>query len=160
MNKIILSIISVWLIFLTVFFFVNKGDKNAVVDLNRIYQEFNMTKELTNNFEIFNNRNRTILDSLGLQLLKHKKGSDEYTRLSSVYQNQQQHYLKKSTEMSEMYDNKIWKHIYKYIDEYGVDNNYESILGKMDNGILLYSNDESDITNKLIQYLNKKYEGF
>lgn len=51
----------------------------------------------------------------------------------------------------------LYENIYKYIDQYNKDNNYEFVLGYSKGGGILYANPSLDVTQKMIEGLNKDY---
>ena len=46
----------------------------------------------------------------------------------------------------------------KFIDTYGANNGYEFIYGKNDSGNILFGKKELDITDKVLEALNKEYK--
>lgn len=53
----------------------------------------------------------------------------------------------------------IWSRLNPLIQEYGKENKYKMIFGANGTGNLLYSDSSLDISNSLIKYVNKKYNG-
>jgi outer membrane protein len=52
----------------------------------------------------------------------------------------------------------IWKRINPVIDEFAKKNNFSIIIGGNGMGTVLYSNNAINVTTKLIEYANNKYE--
>ncbi len=55
---------------------------------------------------------------------------------------------------------KIWSRIKSYIKEYPEIKNCQLIVGSETESDVLYYNPEIDITQDLLKYINKRYEGF
>jgi outer membrane protein len=53
----------------------------------------------------------------------------------------------------------VLNQINSYITSYAKENNFTMILGTTMNGSLLYADDSMDITNKVLEGLNRKYKG-
>jgi outer membrane protein len=55
---------------------------------------------------------------------------------------------------------KIWSRIKSYIKDYSEKENCSMIFGSETVSDVLYYNPEIDITQDLLKYINKRYEGF
>ena len=53
----------------------------------------------------------------------------------------------------------VWLRLNSHIKEYAKSNNVKVILGANGNGNIMYARDYLDITDKILQYSNEKYEG-
>jgi len=51
----------------------------------------------------------------------------------------------------------IWKRLNPYIAEYGKEKGYAYIYGANGTGNVLYADEGEDITDELIEYVNKRY---
>ncbi|OJV71574.1 MAG: hypothetical protein BGO42_05450 [Flavobacterium sp. 40-81] len=54
---------------------------------------------------------------------------------------------------------KIWSRINGYTTDFSKEKNYDFILGSENKRSVLFAKETVDITNELIIYINKKYEG-
>jgi outer membrane protein len=54
---------------------------------------------------------------------------------------------------------KIWSRIKSYSLEFAKENQYELIIGSENKTNILFADEDIDITNELLTYINKKYEG-
>ncbi|MCG8319721.1 MAG: hypothetical protein MI921_09480 [Cytophagales bacterium] len=61
--------------------------------------------------------------------------------------------------MSNQYTMEIWKQINQYISDYGHANDLNFIYGATGSGNLMFARDAYDITEEVIEYCNKRYEG-
>lgn len=54
---------------------------------------------------------------------------------------------------------KIWSRIKSYTAEFSKDKNYQLVVGADNRQTVLFADEKIDVTNDLLTYLNKKYEG-
>ncbi|WP_278008810.1 OmpH family outer membrane protein [Flavobacterium gyeonganense] len=54
---------------------------------------------------------------------------------------------------------KIWARIKSYTAEFSKEKNYELVIGTDSKQDVLFADEKIDITNELLVYINKKYEG-
>jgi outer membrane protein len=60
---------------------------------------------------------------------------------------------------NEKYRNEINIQINKYVEEYAKENNYDVILGGNGSGNIMYLKNDINITDDVLVYINKKYNG-
>lgn len=118
-----------------------------------------MTKELQRNGQKeFNNR-KASLDSLYTKL-----ESDETS--GTQKQALMQQFIKEKEELNQFNDfysseqsSKIWARIKSYSAEFSNENDCKIIIGSDNKSNILFADPSIDVTNDLITYINKKYEG-
>ena len=153
-------IINITLIALIVFWFFASGSKREVVfvDNNKLFNGFKMTKEL--------------------KAVGDKQLSEQNRRLDSIYKilndpaatANKQELVKQAIVikqgMEEYHNNftvtnseKIWNRINAYAKDFANENRYHIIVGSQNNDNILYGDEESDVTLKLLGFINSKYEG-
>jgi outer membrane protein len=147
-----------------------KIPKIAYINSSKVFNEFKLKKELEKDLKKLESSRQSLIDSLKLDLnMKFEKvnGSkkviqqevDEYKRM------QQQFYLKEKQfkddyeALAGQYTEQVWKQLNQYIKEYGEKNAYDYILGTKGEGEIMYANDREDLTLKVTEYANSKYEG-
>jgi outer membrane protein len=54
---------------------------------------------------------------------------------------------------------KIWERIRSYTSEFSKDKNYQIIIVSDNKQVVLYADEEIDVTSDLLIYLNKRYDG-
>ncbi len=156
-----LFVVNFLLILFLIFLFFKKekqSENYAVIDKEKVFNEFKMTKEIKNQINILNNKLKIKYDSLSyiystVQNVhikidveqKLKLLSDEIEQVNGVYREQEVL--------------KIWKRIRSYSKDYSNISKYKLILGFENNGDIVYYEEAKDITNELLQYINKRYEG-
>ncbi len=136
----------------------------------KLFMDFEMTKELRANLELTVNQRKAILDSLGLNL---KMLAEEVSRSSKQNENQrlylnhlQEQYLQKKQEFEEdnqaltnKYDEQIWTRINLYAKAFGEKEGYDYIYGANGNGSILYAKESLDVTDRVLKYINSEYKG-
>ncbi|MBI4646914.1 MAG: OmpH family outer membrane protein [Bacteroidia bacterium] len=142
----------------------------AYINNTRVFEEFHYKKELEKKFDAIRNTRKNLLDSLALRTelmsekIKSKKQVSEELYLE--FENMKKEYYLKKQQFDEdnntllnKYDNEIWMQLNQYIKEYGDLNNYKYIFGTAGLGTLMYAKESEDITDEVIEFVNKKYEG-
>lgn len=171
---IILGVFAVTSISLSIFQLQRKSNI-VVVDLAKLYSEFEMKKQLEIQMDQVSQLRKKRLDSLELYLnmsyrnLQNSnlaENSPEFVTNKNLLEAKQQEFLyaQKQNEqddaaMSDQYNNQIWKQLNEYVKEYGRDNNVECIIGGDGTGNVMYSDSGLDVTEDLIVYCNTKYNG-
>lgn len=150
----------------TFLYFKWEGKKIAYIDLTKINSEFDMKKDLENRYKETVSIRTKILDSLKLEVLmlqkalENKKDEELYYR----YNVKKEEYLRKEEEfnttnndLSGKYSSDVWNQLNQYVTEYGKANGYDYIFGAAGNGSLMYANQNEDITNDVVKFVNLKY---
>ncbi len=146
-----------------------KQPKVAYVDLNKVYNEFTMKKELEGKLTSVQNKRKAILDSLEMQInlftqsLDGVKPSEEqmnqYQSLRQQYAYKQQQFEEDNSRALQSYDQQIWKQLNQYTKEFGSQMNLDFLHGADGTGALMHANESYDVTDELITYINMKYVG-
>lgn len=138
----------------------------AYIDAAQLFEEFEGKKELQQRLEQVTREQQQQLDSVKLQLKALEQAAQQDAALqtrwlqvqqyyNSLQQQQQAEYYQKSQE----YTTAIWKQINQYTQEYGQEHGYDYLLGQTGQHTVLYANENKDITNGVIAYINDKYAG-
>jgi outer membrane protein len=185
MKKIILSILNseknktmklqksifIYIIFLLIIFFVFyfSKDKSGYIDNNKLYIGFKGTIELEQKLKESNNSEKLVIDSLNKviiaveNLFKSKNPTIEeistYKKLMTYTDSLKYVYQSNLKTVNNKISIQVWNTLNEYILEYGKKNNYMYIYGASGNGNLMYASDKKDITNDVIKFVNKKYDG-
>jgi outer membrane protein len=147
----------------------NTSSSNTVfVDTGKVYAEFKLSKELNKDLESILKLKKRSIDSLYQDLssltqrIKYKKIPEKEemilaSRMEQQYLYRQNQFEKESQELTVSYNDKIWNQINQYMEEYGQEKNYNFILGATGEGNIMFGNKKVDVTNSVIEYINKKY---
>jgi outer membrane protein len=140
----------------------------AYLDLDAVFTDFNLQKELTYKFEAFQNSKQNALDSLeGIaQAIYSEVQKNPSEDLKSKFNYSRENYLKfkqkfeqESNELTQQYDQQILNQMNEYIQDYGRLNKYTIIFGTNGNGTVMYADSSCNITPDVIKYINAKYDG-
>ncbi len=159
--------ISVWI------YVLQHKPKTAYVQLGKLYENFNMKKELEKKYEKISMSRKNILDSLEInlrslsgqiELLKEndparKSKIQDFELLRQDYLMKKKNFSEDTERTSQQYDEEIWKQLNQYVNDYGKENEYTYIYGAQGNGSLMYGSEKEDITGQVNEYVNHKYKG-
>lgn len=141
------------------------GKQSAFFYTTEIFQKFDMAVELKKNYDDVSGKRNEILDSLAAII---KLKNNEMDKLSSAerlqLKNQTERYLmlknefeESNTNLSKDYDEKIWLRINEYTKEYSKTKNYDFVYGVAGEGVIFYADEDMNITDDLLRYLNDRY---
>ena len=138
-----------------------KNQKEMVyIDNIQLFNGFNMTKDIKAIEEAKMNAQGKELDSLYTVLQSIK--DQENTSFKSL----QQQIAYKSKAFQELQDNythnlskNVWNRLNTYIKTYAQEHQLKIILGTSGHGNVMFAEESIDITNQILEFSNKKYEG-
>jgi outer membrane protein len=141
------------------FMLLEPNKRIAYVDNNKLFEGFNMTKELKRVGEKeFNTRKK------GLDLMYSKLQTQTIPERDKKMLMQQ--FIREKEELEQFNQSfateeasKIWSRIHDYSNEFSQENKYQLIIGSQSKQAVLFADENVDVTNELITYINKKYEG-
>lgn len=143
--------------------------KTAYVDIQEVFDEFKGKKELAISLQRFENKSRSFLDSLSMDikvlqqnLPKHKEPRAVLAKLQEkqdLLQKVNYEYVNQYEEQEKRYTNQIWMQINQYVNDYGEKSDYDYVFGTSGNGSLMYASKRKNITSEIINYINERYEG-
>jgi len=143
--------------------------KTAFVDIKKVFNSFQMKKELEEKYKQTERSRDKILDTMmfKLQILsKQIKENKENKELAAAFDVRREEYLKAKRQfaedngaLSQKYDGQIFEQITQYVMEYGKKNNYDFIYGTDGNGNLMFASDKHNVSDEVIVYINNKYKG-
>jgi len=142
------------------------SEKTAWMDGQKVYDEYTLTIERQESFLKQQNSKKLILDSLKNNIIalendlrvkdKPKQEKvDKYQQLVKLYRGQMDKFERESADLSNQYRNEILVKIQEKVKDYGKENGYTYIHGDWESGALMYAVDSKDITQEVIDYLNK-----
>jgi outer membrane protein len=149
---------------------LSRIEKNAYVDIAKLYDGFSLKKELESKYQNVESKRKTITDSLKLQLqvfakqleasgAKDKKQLDEFYKMRTEYQMKDKQFNEDNQALSKQYTEQILKQINQYVVDYGKKSGYDFIFGANSNGTIMYAKEKKDITSEMIVYINERYSG-
>lgn len=170
MNKIIgpVALIALCLSVTCVVMLTTRKQKIVFVNIETVYDEFSMKKELESKFENVTNMRQQILDSLKLELnilSKSITSKNDVEKINAFQVKRQQYALKEQSftestaQTNDQYKEQIWKQLSQYIKQFGKKNNYTYMLGFENKSSILYGDEAEDVTTELSAYVNEAYKG-
>ncbi len=153
--------------------FFAKEKKTAYVDIAMVYNDFTLKKELEAKLANVQATRKSILDSMELSLnqlaskLQNEQFPKEhmnfqvqqYEQLRMSYGEKKQLFAEDNERTTKQYSDQIWNQINQYVKDYGKENSYTYILGADGTGAVMYADDSEDITGKIKEYVNQRYNG-
>jgi outer membrane protein len=146
---------------LTVYFILTSQNKKiAVVDAVKLFDQFNMKKELENKAKTKLQAISRQGDSLSnqLQLAKASQNEEEIKKMTYAC-----NYIKATLEEQYKQTNhdineQVWKRLNPQLDAYGKAKGLHLIVGANGMGSVLYNDAYYDLTDDVVKFVNKKYE--
>lgn len=170
LKRIFIAIGIIGLIVLSIFIYHTFfSPKLGYVDVPKVFNSFEMKKELQEKFKKTESQRKRVLDSLSfdLQRMAQKLKSDQNNKsLAGEFDLRREYFFKKKSQteednaaLSNQYDKQILEQMSQYILDYGKENHYDLLLGADGNGTLLYANEKWNISEQVTIYINNKYKG-
>jgi len=141
---------------------IKSQNKIAVVDAVRVFDSYNMKKELEAMAaqKLKSDGNR--LDSIAtvLQTARAIQANEEHMRSLALSYNELKEKLDKDyAESNRDINEQVWKRLNPLLEEYGKSKNINVIIGANGMGTVLYTDSYHDHTNQVIEFINNKYAG-
>jgi|SRR6185312_5108891 len=148
----------------------SKETKLGYIDIQGVFNEFNMKKDMQKKLVMGTSGIKARLDSMRLGLQAEKARLDAMKNppkedVGIFYQKREEYYMgSKNFEnmkdsLTKQYDKQILGQLNQYVQEYGKANGYTYIFGSDQNGSIMYAGQGEDLTAEVIKYLNSKYAG-
>lgn len=145
----------------TVYWLLSRQNKKiAVVDAVRLFDGFNLKKELEQQDKVKLLSMSKQVDSIGnlLQMAQATKNEDQIKKMGYAYSYEKQSLQDAYAQSNKDIDQQVWKRLNPILDQFGKSRKLHVILGANGMGSILYNDDYYDLTNEAIKYANKKYE--
>lgn len=163
-----------FVLLLGVFLYAYKcsSEKTGYVNIYKVFSDFTYKKELHKEYsEVVKLRNLHT-DSLKIQLqrlydlVQTEKNEKLRGALILKLNTDEAYYQSKAKELEEMnkelmseYDGRIYVQLNQYVKDFGDEQGYDFILGSDGNGNIMYSKPDKDLTEEVLAYINKRYQG-
>ncbi|MEM0578770.1 OmpH family outer membrane protein [Flavobacterium polysaccharolyticum] len=153
------SLLISYLFFLTFFCFYKPSIEIVYVDNQKIFDGFVMTKEMKRAGEKEFNSRKLFLDKLYSNLQSPTiSGSQKKELMQQFIQGKEELEEFNQTFAAEQ-STQIWSRIKSYSIEFSKEKKYQLIIGSDAKQNILFADENIDVTNELLNYINKKYEG-
>lgn len=150
------------------------GFKTAYIDTEKLMKEYQEFKDFESKFKSMSDRMKNELDSdakkfqndvLDLQKNAQSKGMEwaqnrqaELERRQQTLAQKEQNYMQKFQEESAVERDSMVSRMKDFIKYYGKEKGYDYVFGTGDAASVLYAKEEYDLTQEVLDLLNKKYE--
>jgi outer membrane protein len=118
-----------------------------------------MTKEMRRAGEKEFNSRKSILDNLYSNLQSPSISASERKQLMQQFIQGKEELEQFNQVFGSEQSSKIWARIKSYTDEFSKNKNYKLVIGSDNKQTVLFADEKIDVTNELLTYINKKYEG-
>lgn len=168
MSKIVNIVFAVFVV-ISLFFLgyrlLGKDSKVGFITTMKVFDAFRFKKELEKKYQTVQIAKQGYLDSLRLciEFMEKPEGKQlneaNVNELKKVYLLKERQYNEENEALYKDYTERIWKQLNQYVEDYGKENHYKYILGANGQGNIMYADPAEDLTEKVIQYINARYEG-
>lgn len=159
----LLLVLNLFLIVITVclltFRLVESNNRIVCVDNTKLFDGFNMTKEMKRVGEKEFNARKLVLDSLYLKLQSPTISESDKKMIMQQFVQGKQELEQFNKNFGAEESSKILARIHGYVNEFAQENKYHLIMGSQNKQTVLFADENSDVTDELLEYINKKYEG-
>lgn len=156
-----ISILAVIIGLTAIYLSLGQTDTVMYVSSPRLFEEFTGTKELSrrlDNMRIYQKQQIDSLEQLAASYQQEEK-LQRYGTTVSQLREAEQLFAEENQMRSNEFTKQIWKQLNQYTQEYGEEQGYEYILGANSNGSIMFAKASKDITDEVIEYANRKYNG-
>jgi outer membrane protein len=169
LKSVLLSLLVVGVFALAAVTFIkNKPAKVVYVNMDELFNGFQMKKELENDFISRSNQIQKRIETLQIKITNFKeevnqKISANYvdslnranTQLSELNRQFQEEYMP----LKEQYDAQIQNQLLNYMKEFGKANDYDLVITNLNGRTVIFGSDDVNVTTEALEFVNQKYAG-
>jgi|LakMenEpi05May12_1017382.scaffolds.fasta_scaffold06592_2 outer membrane protein len=169
LKSVLLSLLVVGVFALAAVTFIkNKPAKVVYVNMDELFNGFQMKKELENDFISRSNQIQKRIETLQIKITNFKeevnqKISANYvdslnranTQLSELNRQFQEEYMP----LKEQYDAQIQNQLLNYMKEFGKANDYDLVITNLNGSTVIFGSDDVNVTTEALEFVNQKYAG-
>ncbi|MBO9702039.1 MAG: OmpH family outer membrane protein [Sporocytophaga sp.] len=144
--------------------------KIGYINSSKVFTEFKLKKELETDLKKLELAKQRDLDSLKAELeisynelnsssKKSEKDISEFKVAHQQYYIREKQYNENYQRAADQYTQQVWKQLNSFIKEFGKQEGYDFVLGANGAGEIMYADENDDLTEKVLEYCNKRYEG-
>jgi len=133
--------------------------KMMVVDSQKLFDGFAMTKEMKRIGEKEFEAQKTVLDSIYNKMQTVAASESEKEVLLQQFLTGKEDLENFNQEYASQESLKIWSRIQTYTAEFSKEKKYSIIVASQSGRNILYADEKNDVTKELLQFLNRRYEG-
>ena len=129
----------------------------SYIENAKVFDSFQMKKDYDLLMEKDMKSDAEYLDSLAFVINASKAKNESVSSIEQRYFSAEQSYNTKFSSLSTKYTTEVNERLNAYIKEYAETNGIRMILGTNGSGTLMYANEEDNITEDIIKFINSKY---
>lgn len=136
-------------------------DEIAHIQTGEVFAAFAMAQELDAKLQNTRQSRETILETMKLRLQQmeaQKTSLDSLQSLAQQFRQKSEQFAADNQHQSQQYTDQIWTQLNQYIQEYCEEEGISYLLGATGNGNLMGASAEQDVTQEVIEYVNRKYQ--
>ncbi len=141
----------------------------AWLNLNKVYNEFSLKKDLEGKYKVVEAERLKILDSLELQLRlmagRAQAGAKD-AALAYEFQARREDYLTKKQQFEDDndrlradYNSQVLTQINQYVKDFAAEKGFSLVLGADGTGALMFAEESTEVTDQVLLFINNKYKG-
>jgi outer membrane protein len=154
-NGLLITVLSIFLLF----YFFRPNKEIVYVDSVKLFDGFVMTKEMKRVGQKEFNARKLVLDNLYSSLQSATKTAAEKKAIMQQFIQGKEELEQFNHVFVAEQTTKIWSRIKSYTSEFSKNKNYQLVIGSDNKEMVLFADEKIDITEDLLVFLNKKYEG-
>jgi len=142
------------------------GDKTAFVDIDKVFNEFELTKQKKAEYENTVNKRKEITDKEKLRLqqiasklqaqkVPNKQEEEKFQIDREMLRQKLQSDEEQNRAMDDQYTSEIWKQLNQYMQDFQKDNGYTYVFIKSN----IIGDESKDVTKEALEFVNKKFKG-
>ncbi|MEQ9229304.1 MAG: OmpH family outer membrane protein [Cyclobacteriaceae bacterium] len=141
----------------------------AYVNTNELYENFELQKKRSSEFEKWRKLKQVKVDSLesvvnGFLYGNSEQGSmniseNQVVMLAAQYKQEQTSLSQESQEILVRYNEEIWSQLNQFTQDYAKDNGYDLVLGANGMGSIMHAQSYLNITDQVTKFCNDRYKG-
>jgi len=131
----------------------------AVVDTGKLFNEYRLKKELEKDVNDRIQYLKHVSDSFEIEIKSYGSVEKVPKEMIGPYQNIRMNIDLEYDSGSRNINEQVWKRLNPLLQKFGAENKLDLIIGANGMGTVLYTDENLDVTAKVIQYVNNNYEG-
>lgn len=150
-------------------FFRPSGGKVAFFNVDRVYNEFDMKKELEGKMRKMDEFQNFMIDSLKFQIRSleskaiaspgDKKLENQLGMLYEQFRLTAKEFTERNEGMSSQYNKMVLAQIHEKAKEYRIKRGFSYFFGQSENTDLIFYDEALDVSDDFIKYMNESYSG-
>ncbi len=151
---------------LTIFYSCGSGDKTAYIDVDKVFNDFELTKQKKAEFENTVSKRKEITDKEKLRLQQlyktlgetknpDKKEVEKFQIDRQLFEQKMQEDEQQNKAMDDQYTSEIWKQLNQYIEDFRKEEGYTYLFIKSN----IVADEAKDVSKGATEFVNKKFKG-